>query len=115
MKIDWDFLLTTAAWLAAQTQTKVDDAAVDLFRAIQADPMLQAWFGKQADAGNAVEIAPDGTLSFTSDEPPVEVVQALFDGGVFKGAKDLAEVGSKLKDLLPLLLKLAEFAKLFIK
>ena len=50
-----------------------------------------------------------------SDEPPVHITQALFDKGIFKGAKDAAEVGSKLKDLLPLLIKLAEFARLFVK
>jgi hypothetical protein len=101
--------------LAGLTSTKIDDLLVDLLEAITNDRALSGWFAGRVAAGTTTEIAPGGTLSFVSDEPPAEISQALFDRGIFKGAKDAAEVGSKLKDLLPLLLKLAEFAKLFIK
>lgn len=100
--------------LAGLTSTKIDDLLVDLLEAIAADPLLSDWLSRVS--GNyATEISTDGTLSFVSDEPPVHITQALFDKGIFKGAKDAAEVGSKLKDLLPLLIKLAEFARLFVK
>lgn len=101
--------------LAGLTSTKIDDLLVDLLEAVTNDPTLSDWFAGRIAAGTTTEIAPDGTLSFVSDEPPAHVSQALFDKGLFKGAKDAAEVGSKLKDLLPLLIKLAEFAKLFVK
>lgn len=104
--------------LAGFTETKIDDLLVDLLEAIVSDPALSGWFAGVAN-DHAIETKPDGTLAIVlnnaSDEPPAEISQALFDRGIFKGAKDAAEVGSKLKDLLPLLLKLAEFAKLFIK
>lgn len=101
--------------LAGFTETKIDDLLVDLLEAVLSDPAISGWFAGKVAAGTTAEIAPDGTLSFVSDEPPAHISQALFDKGIFKGAKDAAEVGSKLKDLLPLLIKLAEFAKLFIK
>lgn len=101
--------------LAGFTETKIDDLLVDLLEAISNDPSLSGWFASRVAAGTTTEIAPDGTLSFVSDEPPAEITQALFDRGIFKGAKDAAEVAGKLKDLLPLLIKLAEFAKLFVK
>jgi len=101
--------------LAGFTETKIDDLLVDLLEAVLSDPAISGWFAGRVAAGTTAEIAPDGTLSFVDDEPPAHVSQALFDKGIFKGAKDAAEVGSKLKDLLPLLIKLAEFAKLFIK
>ena len=101
--------------LAGLTSTKIDDLLVDLLEAVLSDPAISGWFAGRVAAGTTAEIAPDGTLTFVSDEPPVHITQALFDKGIFKGAKDLSEVGSKLKDLLPLLIKLAEFAKLFIK
>jgi hypothetical protein len=101
--------------LAGFTETKIDDLLVDLLEAVTTDPTLSDWFAGRVAAGATTELAPDGTLSFVSDEPPAEISQALFDRGIFKGAKDAAEVAGKLKDLLPLLLKLAEFAKLFIK
>lgn len=101
--------------LAGFTETKIDDLLIDLLEAVTTDPTLSDWFSGRIAAGTTTEIAPDGTLSFVSDEPPAEISQALFDRGIFKGAKDAAEVGSKLKDLLPLLLELARFAKLFIK
>lgn len=101
--------------LAGLTSTKIDDLLVDLLEAVLSDPAISGWFAGKVAAGTTEHIEPDGTLTFVSDEPPVHITQALFDKGIFKDAKDLSEVGSKLKDLLPLLIKLAEFAKLFIK
>ena len=116
MKIDWDFLLTTAAWLAARTETKIDDMLVALLQAAKDDPLIGSWFAKATAAGTTTEVGTDGTLSLMlvdTAEPPAEITQALFDRGIFKGAKDAAEVASKLKELLPYALELMKFVKLF--
>ena len=112
MSIDWDFLLVTAAWLAARTETKIDDMLVALLVAAKDDPFIGGWFTKQIKSGTTTELTPDGTLAFVSTEPPAAITQALFDRGIFKGAKNLGEVSAKVKELLPYAIELFKIVKL---
>lgn len=113
MSIDWDFLLTTAAWLAARTETKIDDMLVELVRAAKDDPFIGKWLTKQIEVGNTTEISEGGTLSFVHTDQPAAITQALFDGKVFKNAKSIGDVAATLKELAPYLVQLATLVKLF--
>jgi dTDP-4-dehydrorhamnose reductase len=107
--LNWDALIAAAAWLAARTDTKVDDALVELIKAIREDATVQAWFGAQVEYA---ETQPPGTLSFTA-EPPAEVVEALRQRGIFKTARDAGEIVSTIKDLLPYLVEAVRLIRLF--
>ena len=118
MAIDWDFLfaesLEYAAFFAAKTTTKIDDKAVELLQAIKDDETVKGWFATKLAEEEAgvlkVVAAPEGAI--IGDEPPAEVVEALFDGRIFKGAKDVAEVAATLKEVLPYVLEIVKLVRM---
>jgi hypothetical protein len=102
---DWDFVTVAVAWLAARTETKLDDAAVDFLKVAKDDPFIKRWLAGQVAYADSV---PPGTLSLVA-EPPEEVVEALRQGGVFKTARDAGEIVTTLKELLPYVVSLLQF------
>lgn len=104
---DWDFIIVAVAWLAARTETKLDDAAVDFLKAVKDDPFIASWFKGQVDYADS---KPAGTLSLVA-EPPAEIVEAIREKGIFKTARDAGEIVKTLKDLLPLLIPFIQFAR----
>ena len=118
MAINWDFLLDQsleyAAFFAAKTATKIDDKAVELLKAIKDDENIKGWFLRKIDDKEAgvLKLVSGGDGLTLADEPDAEIVQALFDGKIFKGAKDLAEVAATVKEVMPYVLELIKFVRL---
>ena len=108
MSIDWDFVITTLAWLAARTETKIDDRAVELAQAIRNDPWLQEWLNRTT-APEAV--SPDGTLSLVTAND-LEAAERLFDGKAFKNLKSIGEVMDALREVLPYVLEAIKFVRM---
>lgn len=106
--LNWDFLIDFADGLAAKTETKIDDLAVDILRFARGNETIRNWL---AGLVSYAETQPSGTLSFTAD-PPEAVVEALRAGGIFKTARDAGEIVTTLKDLLPYVVQIVAFVRM---